>query len=84
MTASSPGRPRLAGQRVVDPVREQRPVGELGQRVVEGPVAQLVLEPVALGHVLHGDEHRVLAFEHELMAGDVDVDDPAVLDPMLP
>ena len=34
----------LAGQRVLDAVVEQRAVGELGQRVVEGAVAELLLE----------------------------------------
>ena len=38
-------------QRVLDPVGEQGPVGQAGQRVVEGLVAELGLEGVALGHV---------------------------------
>ncbi len=45
--AVAPGRQ----ERVLDAVDEERPVGEAGQRVVEGLVAQLGLELVALGHV---------------------------------
>ena len=46
-------RPRVAlgpGQRVLEPVEEQRPVGQPGQRVVQGLVGQLVLGALALDH----------------------------------
>jgi hypothetical protein len=47
-------RPGLAfgpPQGVVDPVLEQGPVGQAGQRVVEGLVGELVLQLTALGDV---------------------------------
>ena len=47
-----------ACERVLHAVREQRPVREIGERIVERPVAQLSFEPVALGHVLDRGEHR--------------------------
>ena len=39
--------PADAGQRVLDPVEEQRPVRQPGERVVERLVAQLVLQRAA-------------------------------------
>ena len=52
------GRPCAArqGQRVAHPVAEQRPVGQPGQRVVEGLVGELLLQPLPLAHVA-GVEH---------------------------
>ncbi len=44
-------RPSGAGQRVIEPVLEQGLVGQAGQRVVEGPVGQLVFEALAVGDV---------------------------------
>ena len=58
--------PGEAGDRVVDAVGEQGAVGQLRQRVVERPVAELALEAVPLGDVLDRDQHRVLAVEVEL------------------
>ena len=40
-----------AGQRVFEAVLEQRLVGQSGQRVVEGPVLELVLQADAVGDV---------------------------------
>ena len=40
-----------AGQRLVEPVAEERAVGEAGQPVVERLVGELLLEPDALGDV---------------------------------
>ena len=42
---------RRAGQRLVEPVAEERTVGEAREPVVEGLVRELVLEPDALGDV---------------------------------
>ena len=42
---------RRAGQRLVEPVAEERPVGETRQAVVEGLVHELLFEPDALGDV---------------------------------
>ena len=43
-------------QRMADPVAEERPVGEPGERVVERLVDQLLLQPLPLAHVA-GVEH---------------------------
>ena len=54
----------LAGQRVADAVVEQRAVGELRQRVVEGAVTELVLELLARADVARGQDRageRVVA-----------------------
>ena len=40
-----------AGQRVLEPVDEQHPVGQAGQRVVHGPVADGVLDRLALERI---------------------------------
>ena len=45
-----------ATQRVLDPVPEQCPVRESGQRVVEGLVRQLVLGQLAVGDVVQVDD----------------------------
>ena len=42
---------RRSGQGVLDPVAEQRLVGQVGQRVVERLVGELLLEPLLLGDV---------------------------------
>ena len=55
--------PRAAGQRVLEPVGEEHPVGQAGQRVVEDLVGEVAFEAAALGHVPHRDDqagHRVL------------------------
>ena len=39
---------------LLDPLLEQHPVGQAGQRVVERAVGQLALEPAPLGHVAQG------------------------------
>ena len=46
-----------ATQRLLDPVLEQGPVGQVGQRVVERLVHQLVLQLLALADVA-GVEHQ--------------------------
>ena len=50
------GGAQLARQRVFDAVAEQRAVGQLGQRIVEGPVAQLLLERAALADIAERDD----------------------------
>ena len=50
-TPSGVARALRAGERLVEPVAEQRAVGEAGQPVVEGLRRQLLLEPDALGDV---------------------------------
>ena len=51
--------PRAAGERVLGAVVEQGAVGEPGQRVVERPMAQLLLEGLAVLDVAHR-EHDAL------------------------
>ena len=51
--AVRPGR----GDLLRDPVLEEQPVGQPGQRVVKGLVLQLLLELALLGHVPQG-EHQ--------------------------
>ena len=41
---------------MLQPVGEEHPVGQAGQRVVERLVGQLPLELAALGHVAQGDD----------------------------
>ena len=57
---STPTRPvvasRGAGHRLLDPVGEQHPVGQAGERVVERPVRQLPLQPPLLGDVAQGED----------------------------
>ena len=48
-TASSWPQVFAAGQGVGDAVEEQRPIGQPGERIVEGAVAQLLFEDFALG-----------------------------------
>ena len=55
-TATGVGAAVGAGQRVVEPVGEQRAVGQAGQRVVEGVVLQLGLELLLRGDVAGGDD----------------------------
>jgi hypothetical protein len=38
-------------------VRKERPVGQAGEGVVEGPVGELVFERLALGEVLDHEPH---------------------------
>ena len=47
-----------AGERVLQPVGEQRAVGQAGQRVVEGVVLELGLQLLLLRHVAGGDDDR--------------------------
>ncbi len=69
--AVAPGR----GELLRDPVLEQQPVGQPGQRVVEGLVLQLLLELALLGHVPHGEHQaghgRVVA---QIAGPDLDLD----------
>ncbi len=65
----APGEP---GQRERQPVLEERAVGEPRQTVVEGLVAELLLQPLAVGHVAAGQDAarlvRAIAarpFEHD-------------------
>ena len=78
------GVPFLATHGVVHTVGEQRPVGQVRQRVVEGLMTQLRLEGVAVGHVLHGDEDCIMRIERKLMGPHLDVDDAPVLQAMPP
>ncbi len=74
----------LPGKSVLEPVGEQRPVGELGQRVMERAVPKLALETVAFGDVLDRGEHRGPALELEAVRGDRDLDDATVLQDVPP
>ncbi len=63
------------GQRVLDPVEEQRPVGQSGEGVVEGLVAQLVLEGPPPGDVADGEHDAVdVGVVEEVDAHDLGVD----------
>ena len=44
----------ILDQGVLEPVHEQRPVRQAGQRVVERLIAELLLQGLALGDVLEG------------------------------
>ena len=70
--------------RVVDAIGEQRPVRQVGERVVERLVPELGFEAVALRDVLDRDEHRVAAAEVELVRAHLDVDAAAVLQLVAP
>ena len=56
----------VAGQGVVEAVLEEGLVGQAGQRVVEGPVGQLVLEPLAVGDVAEAHDPADDATVHPL------------------
>ena len=83
-----------AGRRPVAPgpgesaggaVLEQQPVGQPGQRVVEGAVLQLILQLTLLGHVPHRQDqaaHGVIAAQ--VAAPDLDLDVKAVAPGDLP
>jgi hypothetical protein len=45
------------GEGVDQTIRKERPVGQSGEGVVEGPVGELVLESLALGEVLEHEPH---------------------------
>jgi hypothetical protein len=47
------------GKRALQPLLEQRAIGEAGERVVEGLVAQLVLERLALPDVAHAEQQAL-------------------------
>jgi hypothetical protein len=51
--------PCAARQRVLDPVTEERPVRQAGQRVVEGLVHELLLRLLPIGDVVDVDHHAV-------------------------
>ena len=70
---------RLARERMLDAVVEQRAVGELRQRVMEGAVAQLLLERLALVDVARGDHDALEPLVREEVGGDrLDVAEAAV------
>ena len=69
---------------VLHAIREQRPVREIRERVVECPVPQLPLEAIAFGHVLDRGQHRGAALEVESVRSDVDLDGPAVFQNVTP
>ena len=54
------GPARRLGERLVEPLRGERPVGQAGQRVVGGAPAQLVLEPLAVVDHARGQHHRAV------------------------
>ena len=66
---------RVASQPAGGPVLEQQPVGQPGQRVVERPVLELLLELVLLGHVPQG-QHQPAdgALAAQVAAPDLDLD----------
>ena len=76
--------PSALAHRVVDPIGEQRSVGQVGERVVERLVTELGFEPVAMRDVLDRDEHRGASAERELMRVHLDVDAAAVLQLVAP
>lgn len=47
----------VARQGVLDMLSEQGPVGQPGEGIVEGLMAEVLLEGLALGHVPEGEEH---------------------------
>jgi hypothetical protein len=49
----------LPCQRVLDTVEEQRSIGELGERVMEGEVLELVLQCTSIGGVMKGQHEPV-------------------------
>ena len=61
---------RLARERVLDAVVEERTVGELGERVVEGAVAELLLEGAPVVHVARGEHDAAEAGIVEQVRGD--------------
>ena len=64
-----------AGQGVLDAVEEQRPVRQAGERIVEGLVAELVLERAATGDVADGEHDPVhVGVVEEVHADDLGVD----------
>ncbi len=63
------------GQRVRGPVLEQQPVGQAGQRVVEGPVLELGFQLPLLGDITHGQHqagHGVVV--PQVAGADLDLD----------
>ncbi len=69
----------VAGHRVLDPVAEQRPVGQAGQRVLERLAGQLALERLLLGHVADAQDDRVqVGVGQPVGAGHLDLDPAAV------
>ena len=53
-------RPRFAAvESVLRPLEEQRPVGQPGEGVVQGAVAQLVLEPTPVGDIAGVEDQGV-------------------------
>ena len=68
-----------AAERLLDPVPEQHPVGQTGERVVERPVGELVLQLPLLGDVPQGEHEaadgRVVP---QVAAGDLDIEAAAV------
>ena len=73
-------RSRAARERVLDAVAEEGAVGELGQRVVERLVAQLLLERGPRGHIEREGDERRTPVELLVPPADLDVDDPSILE----
>jgi hypothetical protein len=70
---------QVAGDRLVHPVAEQRPVGQPGERVLERLAGQLTLQGFLRAHVTDGQHDRAdVRVVQPVAAGDVHVDPPAV------
>ena len=73
--------PRRPGQRLIEPIAEQRAVREAGEAVVEGLVGELLLEPHSLGHVSGVEDHAAdVAVAAEI--ADVRLEDPLFAEPV--
>ena len=73
--------PRGAGQRLVEPVAEQRAVGEVGEAVVERLPRELLLEPNPLGDVA-GVEHDAAHVAVAAEVGDVRLEVAPLAEPV--
>ncbi len=60
------------GERVPQPVEQERPVGQAGQGIMHGLMGKLLLRPPALGHVVHrhdgAERSAVLALDRPAVA----------------
>ena len=80
--AERPGLAAAAGDRVGEAVTQQRAVGELGERIVEGAVAQLALQGGLLGDVDAQREDGGTLLEADPVEIHLGLDGAAVLEPV--
>ena len=67
------------GQQALGTLEKEGSIGQAGQGIVQGLMAELILEAAAFGDILRHDQHTTSTVEHQAVGGDVHVDEQAIL-----